>query len=404
MSFWRPEKRDIPASAPLRAWAAGDVDLGASGINGALRLVPVYAAVSLIADSVSIMPAHVYELGPGGRKVVVDQQPMIVTAPHPNPLFTRIEWVQQYCVSLLLRGNAYGYTIQDEGGFPGKVAWLNPDEVRVDEKVDGLPKYFHREKPLDPGRLIHIPWFPKPGSVVGLSPIGQFKEQFERGTLANNYGRNWFRSSGVPKGHLKFGAGPLDNEQAAIAKDRFKAAVSGGDIFVSGNDWEWKGLAVAPNEAQFLETIQAGATEIAAIFKVSPEDIGGSSGNSLTYSTLELNQLKLQVRALQPVFTRLEQHVTRVLPDNRYFKFNPDAIVRTDIKARMEAHEIALRTGMETQDEGRALEDRAPLTKKQREDWQSNYGGKGGANGANPNGNPSGQQSPMANKGGAGNA
>jgi HK97 family phage portal protein len=400
MSLWRNEKRDIPMSAPLRAWGQGDVSLSESAIDTALRLIPVYAAVSLIVDSIAIMPVHIYQDGPGGRKVLMPEQPALVDSPHPNSLFTRVEWVQQFGASFLLRGNAYGYIVQtDNAGTPTKIAWLNPDSVRVDES-GALPEYYQGEKKLDKGRLIHIPWFPKPGSVVGLSPIGQFKAQFETTSLASGYGRSWFKQSGVPKGHLKFAAGPLDTEQATIAKDRFKAAVSGNDIFVSGNDWDWKALSVAPNEAQFLETIQAGATEVAAIFRVSPEDIGGKSGDSLTYSTLEMAQLRLQTRALQPVFTRLEAHMKRVVPPGQYYKFNPDALIRTDIKARMEAYQIALNAGIYTQDFVRDKEDQAPMTKREREAWKELYGSKGGANGANPVGNPSGTQQPQTNPGG----
>lgn len=398
MSLWRNEHRDIPASAPLRAWSQGDVSLSDSAIDTALRLIPVYAATSLIVDSIACMPAHVYEDGPGGRRTLAAVQPPIVETPHPNSLFTRIEWVQQFGASFLLRGNAYGYVVAIEpNGTPSKIAWLNPDRVQVNE-TGSVPQYFYDEEPLDRGRLLHIPWYPKPGSVVGLSPIGQFKAQFETSSLASGYGRSWFKQSGVPKGHLKFAAGPLDTEQATIAKDRFKAAVSGNDIFVSGNDWEWKALSVAPNEAQFLETIQAGATEIAAIYRVSPEDIGGKSGDSLTYSTLELNQLRLQTRALQPVFTRLEAHMKRILPAGQYYKFNADAMIRTDIKARMEAYQIGLTAGIYTPEFVWGKEDIAPMTKKQRDAWKEQYGNKGGDNGANPVGNPSGTQQPQPNK------
>lgn len=398
MSLWRTENRDIPNSAPLRAWGQGDVSLSNNALETALRLIPVYAAVSLITDSIAIMPAHIYEDGPGDRRTKLKVQPPLIESPHPNSLFTRVEWVQQFGASFLLRGNAYGYIVQvDAAGTPTKIAWLNPDNVRVDEEGP-LPIYYHGDDVLDKGRLIHIPWFPKPGSVVGLSPIGQFKAQFETTSLASGYGRSWFKQSGVPKGHLKFAAGPLDTEQATIAKERFKAAVSGGDIFVSGNDWDWKALAVAPNEAQFLETIQAGATEIAAIYRVSPEDIGGKSGDSLTYSTLEMAQLRLQTRALQPVFTRLEEHMKRVLPKGQYYKFTPDALIRTDIKARMEAYQIGLNAGIYTPEFVWAKEDIAPMTKRQREAWKEQYGKPGGTNGADPNGNPSGTQQPQANK------
>jgi HK97 family phage portal protein len=221
--------------------------------------------------------------------------------------------------------------------------------------------------------VVHIPWYPQLGSVVGLSPVAAFKATIETGLHAVDYGRNWFRNGSVPSGHLKYAQGKLTPDQSAYVKSRFKAAVADNDIFVSGNDWSWENLSVKPEEAQFLQTIKAGANQIAAIYKVNPEDIGGEAGSSLTYSTVELNQIKYQTRALQPIFTRLETHISRLMPNFQYAKFNPDAIIRVDIKTRMEAHEIALRTGMETQAEGRALEDKAPLTAAEFKAWKENY-------------------------------
>ena len=50
-----------------------------------------------------------------------------------------------------------------------------------------------------------------------------------------------------------------------------------------------------------------------------------------------------------------------------------DALIRPDIMARMQAHEIGLRTGMETIGEGRALEDKPPLTPDEINEWQNLY-------------------------------
>lgn len=393
MSLWH-EKRELPASTPLRAWASGDGGIWDER-DHALRLIPVYAAVSLIADSISIMPVHGYYDGAGGKRQKLTPQPTLVTNPHTNPHFTRIEWVHQFCASFLLRGNAYGLpTAYDDLGNVTKVEWLHPDRVRVEEEGANTRYYYNEE--LVRGRLLHIPWFPKPGSAVGMSPISQFRTQLETSFEASNYGRNWFKNSSVPTGWLKWLTGPLQPRETAITKERFKAAVYGGDIFVSGNDWDWKALGVTPGDAQFLESIKATATEVAAIFKVSPEDIGGESGKSLTYSTLEMDQYKLQVRAFQPVFTRLEHHWGLLLPEGQYIKFNPDALIRTDLKSRLEAYQIGLNAGVYRQEDVLDLEDRPYWTKPQRAAWKEMYGNKGGANGANPNGNPTGNQQPGA--------
>lgn len=341
-------------------------------MTAAMRLVPVYSATSVIADSIAIMPVSEYEVAGGSKRKSRQQSPLILD-PHPVPTMTRVEWLHQFVMSFLLRGNAYGLiTAITPAGIPSKIAWIHPDDMEVDEH-GSMPVYRMRGQVLDPKALLHIPWVPPPGSVVGLSPIAQFRQMLETGHMAESFGKNWFENGSTPSGHLKYGQGKLDTAEAAKAKSRFKAAVAGNDLFVSGQDWTWEALSVKPEEAQFLQTIKATANQIAAIYRVDPSDIGGESANSLTYSTLEMNQIKFQTRALQPIFTRLEHHISRMLPDYHYIKFNPDALVRTDAKTRMEVSAIALKNGLMTNEEGREKEERPHLTEQQKQDWQKYY-------------------------------
>lgn len=348
----------------------------ASTQEQALRVVPVYAATSLIADQFAVLPWAVYEFNDGQRRRLTPQ-PELMWNPHPHPQFTAIEWKHQFASSFLLRGNAYGViTDLDSQGRPSKIVWLHPDGMRVDESRRNSPEvqYEYNGIPLDSSTLIHIPWYPPPGSLVGLSPIAQFRQTIETGGSSTAYGSNWFRTGARPSGHLKYGAGPLDSEATAVAKARFKAAVANNDIFVTGNDWDWTALSIAPGDAQFIETTELTANQMAAIFRVSPEDIGGARSGSLKYETLELNQINFQIRTLMPLYARLEAHVNRFLPDYQYMKFNPDAVVRADLMSRTQAEEIQLRSFIRTNEEVRALEELPALTPEQMKQAMLLYG------------------------------
>lgn len=368
--FGRSEQRMLQDT--YGSFGTGGTKFGGS-MKAALRIAPVYSATSLLADSISVMPVQGYR-DDGGAKRRLAVKPKLLANPHPDPMFTVVEWLHQYVVSYCLRGNVYGLiTAVDARGYPEKIGWLHPDSVLVDE-TSGLPQYSYNGKPLDRASVVHIPGYTLPGSSVGVSPIELFRTQLETAEAATRFGRQWFRNGSTPSGHLKYTESTLDDNQTARAKARFKAAVADNDIFVSGKDWSWAALSVKPNEAQFLETIKATANTIASIYHVPPEEIGGEVANGLTYSTLELNQIKFQIRALLPIYTRLENHLNRLLPGGQYVKLNADATIRTDLKTRMEAREIALRIGVETNPEARAGEDRAPLTPEETAEWQKNYG------------------------------
>lgn len=361
-------------------WGAGDeFDTGGgpdSVVANGLRLIPVYAATSLIADLVSTSPLSCYRAGADGTRSLLPSQPTLVT--NPAPYGSRIDWLHQAFASLLLRGNAYGYVVNiDSQGRPSKIIWFNPDDVTiVEEQNDWFhwPTYYWRGHRLDRDLVVHVPGYTFPGSVKGLSPLGLFKVQIETGMRAQKFGDDWFKNGSTPSGHLKNTARTLTDDEATLGKSRFKNAVRGRDVFVTGSDWDWAQLSVPANESQFLETIKATSTQVAAIYRVSPEDIGGETSSSLTYKTLEQDNAKLTNRTLGVWAARLECALTDLLPRPQYVKFNLDKASRGDATSRMLAHSAALVTGIETLDEARASEDKPPLTPDEIQKWQDWYG------------------------------
>lgn len=347
----------------------GNVDLFGNPA-GMLSLVPLYATIRLIADQFASTPLHTYrERSNGSRERLNRDSPLI--APVHGSLAT---WKTQLIMGLLTRGNSFGIpTATDAAGWPTGVLWAPDGMVTCDETNPAAPKWYYDGRLLKPTEIIHVPWLVPPGKVLGLSPLAAFKVLWETGQAAQILARNFYDSGGVPSGHVKNTAQVLTPEQAEIAKDRFKKAVSGRDVLVTGNDWDYSAIGLPADQLAFVASLKLTATQIASIYGVAPEEVGGETGSSLTYATTEMNDLKLSGRTMRPWYERCESTFVQVTPRGQYLKFNADALVRADIKTRMEAHEIALRTGLETQPEGRSIEDRAPLTDAERADWLATY-------------------------------
>jgi len=360
-------------------WGAGGniaPALQADRVSGALRLAPVYAATSLIADMIATSPIRAYREKTEGIRENLAVQPQLIR--NPNPWGTsRIAWFHQGLASVLLTGNAVGYVVaHDSAGTPSKIIWLNPNDITIIEEQEDwfhTPAFYWRGRFLDPALTIHIPGYTVAGSVKGLSPIGLFKTQIETGLHAQSYQLDWFKNGAAPSGWFKNTAQKLKADEATAIKTRFKSAVSNRDLLVTGNDWDWTSLAVPADQAQFLSAIKANATTIASIYKVSPEDIGGVLDKSLTYKTLEQDGIKMTIRALRPWAARFEEALTAILPRPQYAAIDLDWTSRGTVMERMQAHAVALAAGLETNDEARAAENRPPLTSSQVADWQGNY-------------------------------
>jgi HK97 family phage portal protein len=391
--LFKPRRTEARSLSYQDVWGSGgnvSTKLGGPDVvSGGLALIPVYAATSLICDLIATSPLDVYRLDRDGATTRLPSQPQIITNPAPG--IDPITWKSQALASLLLRGNAYGYiTAIGSDGWPSQIIWLNPDEVTLYEEQNDMlhtPSYWWRGMPLDRTLVVHIPAYTFPGSRRGYSPLALFKTQIETGLQAQKFANDWFANSANPSGHLKNEARTLESEQADDIKRKYKAAIANRDVFVTGNDWSYQQMAVQAEESQFLQTIKATATQIASIYRVSPEDIGGETGTSLTYKTLTQDATKLQVRALNPWATKLADAISARRPGPQVAIFNLDATSKGDRTTRIAAHAAAMACGLETLDEARADENKPPLTPEQITFWQSNF--KGSASAPPPTGTES---------------
>lgn len=373
--LFRPERRDISYSD---LWGRdADRDVVGSSIESALKLYPVFAATSLICDLIGTLPVRAFRERPDGTRERLSAQPQLITDPGP-PGVRRIAWLHQGLASVLLRGNAVGVVLDTDGvGTPKTIQWQHPDNVLIDE-TQLSPRYFVRGVEVPSWAVVHVPGFVLPGSCVGLSPLTMLRLTVESGLSAQRFGVNWYRNGGVPTGKLRNTAKKVSPAEAKVVRDLFRESVADGDLFVTGADWDYEQLTVSPADAQFLMQLKEAATQVAAVYRVPAEDIGGESGSSLTYSTLEQNDLRLARRAMLPWTERFEEALSALLPRPQYVKFNLDAASRADLMTRINAHAVALDKGLETNDEARALEERPPLTPEQITQWQTLYGKRAG--------------------------
>lgn len=340
-------------------WGAGGPTSTAVSTTSALSLVPVFAAVRIIADNVAALPLQLFRRD-GSSREPISFVPDLFWAPDAQgDLFT---WLHKCVMSMALRGNAYGLITQrDPLGFPTMVEWLNPDDVWVDEYNPVRPVYYWQGREVPRDQIVHIPWVVLPGHVVGLSPVALFAQTIGAGLTVTEYGRTWFLNGGTPPAVLKNAQKTVSQDESEEISDRLSGRMRSRKPLVIGSDWDFTALSVSPEESQFIESMRLNASQIAAIYGVPPEKIGGDTGGSLTYSTVEMNALDLINSTLRPWLVRLESAFTRLMPGREFVRFNLDAMLRTSVLDRYTAHGMSLAQGWRNRDEIRALENLAPL-------------------------------------------
>lgn len=346
------------------------------GPDSALALPALYAAVKLIADNISSMPLRTYiqngtgrPSGPGGKR--------LWTGPtffdEPSYYNTMYEWINMMMVCVLLQGNAWGFiTGRDAYGFPTGIEWVPPQDVYVHESADENSWNPMKAKVFMFGRevrwhgpdaeVFHLRGMPMAGRIEGISPLRSFALTILAGTEAQRFGTDWFASGGFPPGTFQNAEIEVDKDQAAHMRAELVKSLRRREPLVYGRDWDYKPVTVPPSEAQFLEAMQMNATQVAAIFNVPPDRIGGTRGDSLTYNTTEQSTLQL-IEACRSWLVNAEQRFSKlIMPRSRMCQFWTDALLKTDLEARMTTYQIMRNIGLRNINELRELEDLAPLT------------------------------------------
>ncbi|MGH8950182.1 MAG: phage portal protein [Acidimicrobiia bacterium] len=348
------ESRDI-TDVP---WDVGAPSRASVSQERALGLTAVLAAHRHLSDQISTLPLDAF------RKLENRREPM-----GSLPLLFRqldddgdlVDWVSTALMSLASRGNAVGVILERDGmAFPTAIHWLSMNDVHVDDENPLRPLWYWKGRLMDRSQLVHIPWIRQPDRILGLSPIEHAALVISSGLEAQTYGNDWFAAGGIPPGKFKNSAKKIDQKEADVIKGRLVSSIRTRKPLVYGNDWDYEPIVIPPEQAQFVETLQLNANQIATIYGIAPEEIGGVPGNSMTYQNEEHRQTR-RMQDFRPWLVRLERKFSSWLPDRQYVRFNVDSVIRADLKTRHEVYRLDRLIGLLSIDEIRALEDLPPL-------------------------------------------
>ena len=202
----------------------------------------------------------------------------------PSPDTNIMDWLYECLTSLLLHGNAWGYILSRDGyGYPQQIQWQPPDMVTVIDD-EAQPYNPLRSRVYFYGRLMqrdeyfHIKAFSLAGRTEGISPLRAFALTILNGLESTRYGTDWFKSGGFPPGTFKNNEIEIDPSQAAEIRSSLNRSIRNREPLVYGRDWDYHPVTVPPSEAQFIEAMQMNATQLAAVYGLPPNRVGGKRG------------------------------------------------------------------------------------------------------------------------------
>ena len=344
-------------------------DSRALGADSALQISAVWACVELVAKTVATLPMFVYRTSSGERKL--DRGSALWTLLHdsPNALMTPSEFWTAMLLNLLLRGNAYA-RIERSANGEAYALWPMPaDQVELRILEDGTPVYLYRidqdVAALAAESVLHIKGMGN--GTIGMARLDYMRSTMTEAANASLQASRLFASSGKPTGVLMVDS-VLGPDQRKRLQENFAEMATGatGRLFVLEANMKYQQLSLSPEDQQLLESRQFGVQEIARWFGVPSILINqtegtttlGSSASEIIATFYKLHLRNLLVDIEQAVTKRVLTSAQRAILTVEY---SLDALLRSDLKDRMEIYAKAVQNGIKTRNECRQLENDPPI-------------------------------------------
>lgn len=327
-------------------------------VESALRIGACFACVRVKVNAIRTTPLEVFSFTKGGGQQAAFFTPqwrLLNLKPNPE-MDARLMW-SIVTTHLEGWGNAYIGKKFDRTGTVISLEPIEPSRVEV-ERVGGVKTFWVRSlstgkwKPYTSESVIHVMGLSLDG-LVGVSPIGIAAEAFGAGLAVEEFANRFFSNGAIPRGVLQ-----TDKELSPGAarrleakwNARYRGTKNAHRVAVLEEGLKFEGISFPLQDLQFIEQRQFTAVEIARIFGVPASKIGAESGKSLTYRTVENDQIAFMQDAVTPTAVMIE---SALMADTDLFPPRPDgsqtlfpafklsAQLRADSKTRAEFFQTA---------------------------------------------------------------
>lgn len=336
----------------------------------ALSVPATWQALRVLSGVFALTPMHLYERTADGRRRADNQAIEALLNQRPNNHQTPFAFREILKCDLLLAGNHYSYISRDPAGRPVALTRLRPQNVTIAEffdRRDGTTLFFDATLPdgtrerFSSRDIWHVPSMSRDG-LQGLNPIRFARDAIGGAIATADHAARFWGNGGRPSTVLtsKHKISPTDKQRMKEDWRRIYGGPNGDDIAVLDQEFEATFLSHDNQESQYLETRGFQVVDLARIWGVPPHLLFDLS--RATFSNIEQQSLEFITFHLGPHYERVAQSATRQFaPDGFYFEHNTDALVKGDLKSRMEAYWLQRQMGIANANDLRQRDNLPPI-------------------------------------------
>ncbi len=357
----------------LSDWFAGPKSASGQSVSvdRALGLIPFYAAVTLISETIGVLPLKVYrDMAEGDKAPSREHRAWRMLHDMPNPLTPAHRFWSTVTGQLLLWGNSFIEKRRGVDGLVDELWLLDPSTVIVEwDAKSGTKRFLQHMTPTkrwSMDEVLHITGWSKNG-VTGESVL-RCKNAIGSALAREEFEGGFYDAGVVPAIVLKH-QGRLTKEAAKQLKSSFEAAHAGAGrshgTVVLEEGMELERLTMPLRDLEFVQSQQLTRTDIAVLFHIPPAYLGGTTGDSLTYATVESNQIQFAQNAIAPWTNAIAKALAAdrgIFPFSSWYpEFVLEGLMRGDAKSRGEFYNLLSQVDAVTVNEIRAMENKPPI-------------------------------------------
>jgi HK97 family phage portal protein len=340
-------------------------------VDEALKNSAVWGATRLRADLISTLPWRVYR-----DLILPDAAVPYKLDASPSPLMSGVDFMHflySSQIELDRSGNSVGIIKEwdSRSRIPTKIQLIPSAAVTIYATDSEITSYKIGTTTYDPELIWHEKQYTVSGLPMGLSPVMYAAYTLEQYKSIQDFATEWFVSGSGPRASLQNTQKKINDTEAAIVAESWRASQSMDEPFIHGNDWEYKLVNAQSASSDWIEGSNINLSDIARFFNVPADllDIAMSSGSHITYSNVPQRMLQFLVMHLGPTITRREAALSDMLPRPRQFEFDTDYLMRMDPVTRAEWVKTQIDSRAMTPTEARAVFGRDPMTFEQYEEF-----------------------------------
>ena len=337
-------------------------------IESALGVPAIWAAVNFLSGTIASLPLHVYKRTDESDERYKGTVSKVLNN-IANEEMSSFEWRKYSFEQVFTGGRSISYIERNSNGDILNIFPIDPNGVSI-QRTGHVKTYQvsvgkgdqQTTKTYNSKDIIDVPFMLKSDGLTVRGPIATNKQAIAMVIAASDYGSKAFQSGGIPpavlQGPFQSGAGA---QRAAddIHNAMKKATEENKPLVAMPTGHELKVLGFNSSEMQLLELQRFSIEQIARIYQLPPVFLQDLTHG--TYSNTEQQDLAFVKHTLNRWVSQFESELNLKLfgrenKENLYCKFNLDGLLRGDLKSRMEAHAMAINTGIRTPNEVRIKE------------------------------------------------